>query len=275
MKPSLLRPGRVLLSMVVSVVLALAACALEGRDGGVVELDMAERETTASSHGPAWLTARPNASSGGDTGGGSATGLQPLTLGRSKESYLFVPPTYRDTRPAPLLLLLHGAGGNGGRAVGPLRDFAQAHGVVLLAPTSLESSWDLMRGGFGPDVRFIDEALGYVFDRYAIDPDRVAVQGFSDGATYALSLGLSNGDLFTAVVALSPGYVSADPTRSRPRIFIAHGVNDEVLPFESTNGQIVPRLREASYDVTFRRHAEGHTAMPRLEEASKWLASGW
>ncbi len=260
--------------MVVSVVLTLAACALVSRDGGVVDLDMAERETTSSA-GPARLRARPTATTGGDTGGRSATGLQTLTLGRSRDSYLFVPASYRDTRPAPLLLLLHGAGGDGGRAIEPLQDFAQAHGAVLFAPTSREASWDLMRGGFGPDARFIDEALGYVFDRYAIDPDRIVVQGFSDGATYALSLGLSNGDLFTAIVALSPGYVSAAPTGARPRIFIAHGVNDEVLPFASTSARIVPQLRAAGYDVTFMRHSAGHSAAARLAEASQWLVSGW
>ncbi len=239
---------------------------------------MAERRITASAGRPrltARPTARPDGGPGGGTGGGTATGLHRLTLGRRKESLLLVPPSYRGTRAAPLLLALHGAGSDGSRAIDPLRGYAQAYGAVLLAPTSLGSSWDLMRGGFGPDVRFIDEALSYVFDHYAIDSERVAVQGFSDGATYALSLGLSNGDLFPAVVALSPGYVAAEPTEARPRILVAHGVNDDVLPFGSTSGRIVPMLRDTGYDVTFIRHAEGHSAMPRLEEAWEWLVSGW
>lgn len=236
---------------------------------------MAERGTTASSASPARLTARPTARPGGGPGGGSATGLHRLPLGTGKEIYLFVPASYRSRRPAPFLLVLHGAGGNGGHAIGPLCGFAQANAAVLLAPTSLASSWDLMRGGFGPDVRSIDAALGYVFDRYAIDADRVAVQGFSDGATYALSLGLSNGDLLPAIVALSPGYLSAEPTRARPRIFIAHGSNDEVLPFPSTSGRIVPQLRRAGYEVTFTQHSAGHSATARLGQASEWLVSGW
>lgn len=248
---------------------------------------MAERGARASSVGRPRLTARPTVrpggdpggdtggGSGGDTGGDTATGLHRLTLGRREESLLFVPPSYRGTRAAPLLLALHGAGSDGSRAIGPLREYAQAYGAFILAPTSLGPSWDLMRGGFGPDVRFIDEALSYVFDHYAIDPGRVAVQGFSDGATYALSLGLSNGDLFPAIVALSPGYVAAEPSAARPRIVVTHGVNDDVLPFGSTSGRIVPMLREAGYDVTFMRHAEGHNATPRLEEAWEWLVSGW
>jgi predicted esterase len=38
----------------------------------------------------------------------------------------------------------------------------------------------------------------------AIDPARVAIGGFSDGATYALSLGLINGDLFKRVAPSHP-----------------------------------------------------------------------
>lgn len=44
----------------------------------------------------------------------------------------------------------------------------------------------------------------------AIDPAHVAIGGFSDGASCALSLGLVNGDLFTHVMAFSPGLVVAD-----------------------------------------------------------------
>jgi poly(3-hydroxybutyrate) depolymerase len=40
-----------------------------------------------------------------------------------------------------------------------------------------------------------------------VDPQRICVSGFSDGASYALSLGLANGDLFTHVAAFSPGFM--------------------------------------------------------------------
>lgn len=44
-----------------------------------------------------------------------------------------------------------------------------------------------------------------VLSNYAVDTTRLGVGGFSDGASYALSLGLTNGDLFTHVIAFSPG----------------------------------------------------------------------
>jgi phospholipase/carboxylesterase len=129
-----------------------------------------------------------------------------------------------------------------------------------------------MAGGFGPDVNFIDRALKRLFNRYAIDPQRVVVGGFSDGASYALSLGITNGDLFRKIVALSPGFLAPGPPHGRPEVFIAHGKGDQVLPYTSTSKRIVTVLRNHGFEVTFRVHPEGHIPGPRLDDAAKWFA---
>src|SRR5262249_59024321 len=118
--------------------------------------------------------------------------------------------------PLPLLVLFRGASGSGEgvlRRVGPAADDA---GVAVLAPDSRGSTWDAIRGDFGDDVTFIDRALTRVFETVSIDPERVAAGGFSDGATYALSLGLINGDLFRHIVAFSPGFVVGGEPHGRP-----------------------------------------------------------
>ena len=81
------------------------------------------------------------------------------------------------------------------RRIGPAADRA---GVAVLAADSRGTTWDAIRGGFGDDVAFLNRALEHVFGRLAVDPARVALGGFSDGASYAISLGLANGDLFPA-----------------------------------------------------------------------------
>ena len=53
----------------------------------------------------------------------------------------------------------------------------------------------------------MDQAVHHVFERYSIDPGRIGLAGFSDGASYALSLGVANGDLFTHIMAFSPGFM--------------------------------------------------------------------
>ena len=80
-------------------------------------------------------------------------------------------------------------------------------GMILLSPQSQSSSWDVIRGGYGPDVQIMDKALKSVFERYSIDPKQCSIGGFSDGASYALSVGTTNGDLFTHIVAYSPGFM--------------------------------------------------------------------
>src|SRR4051812_27856815 len=118
--------------------------------------------------------------------------------------------------------MLHGAGGTADQVVPILQGAATQRGVIILAPDSRSrSTWDVIRDGFGPDVVFIDRALTSVFERFVIDPQRTAIGGFSDGASYALSLGLANGDLFHDILAFSPGFEAPSEPEGRPRVFIS------------------------------------------------------
>ncbi len=199
--------------------------------------------------------------------------LQPLMLGAARDSYLYVPATYRVERPAPLVLLLHGAGGHARQGLYQLRSLADEAGVVLLAPASREYTWDLLVDRrYGPDVTLVDRALEHVFSLYAVDTARIAVGGFSDGASYALSLGITNGDLFTHVLAFSPGFVAPAEQVGSPRIFVSHGTHDEVLPIDLCSRRLVPRLERAGYDVRYREFDGGHTISPEIAlEAVDWF----
>ena len=100
------------------------------------------------------------------------------------------------------------------------------------------------------------------------------VGGFSDGASYALALCRINGDLFSRVVAFSPGFVPPGRATGKPEIFITHGSDDRILPYESTSGRIAPALKRAGYLVTLRTFAGGHTVPAELaREAFRWAIS--
>jgi phospholipase/carboxylesterase len=205
--------------------------------------------------------------------GAAPVGLQPLMLGAARDSYLYVPATYRADHPAPLVLLLHGAGGHARQGLDLLRDLADAAGLILLAPASRDRTWDLLVGrSYGPDLVLIDRALEQTFSRYAIDPGRLAIGGFSDGASYALSLGITNGDLFTHVIAFSPGFMAPAGQTGTPRIFVSHGARDGVLPVDRCSRRIVPELERGSYDVLYREFDGGHTISPEIAlEAVRWF----
>ncbi|WP_207955710.1 alpha/beta hydrolase [Rubrobacter marinus] len=130
------------------------------------------------------------------------------------------------------------------------------------------------RGRYGPDAAALDVALEKVFSSHAVDPARVAVGGYSDGASYALSLGLSNGDLFTRVLAFSPGFVAPASRVGSPRFFVSHGTRDGWLPIDMCSRRIVPDLERAGYEVRYREFEGGHVVPPGIgREAVEWLCS--
>jgi predicted esterase len=196
-----------------------------------------------------------------------------LGLDAERDAVLHLPEK-PSTSPLPLLVLLHGAGGSGAGILQRLRSFADDAGVAVLAPDSRGGTWDAIRGSFGPDIEFLDRALARVFDTVAIDPGRLAVGGFSDGATYAISLGLLNGDLFPRVLAYSPGFFVGGLAHGKPRFFISHGTADQILPIDRCSRVIVPALQKRGYDVTFRQFDGGHTIPPNIALAGmKWVAA--
>jgi len=173
--------------------------------------------------------------------------------------------------------VLHGAGEDARDGLALLRAQADGAGLILLAPSSREYTWDLVagRGRYGPDAAAIDEALEQIFSRYVVDPARVAVGGYSDGASYALSLGMANGDLFTHVLAFSPGFAAPPGRVGSPRVFVSHGTHDGWLPIERCSRRIVPQLRRAGYEVRYREFDGGHVVPPEIgREATEWFTAG-
>jgi phospholipase/carboxylesterase len=174
----------------------------------------------------------------------------------------------------PLLLFLHGATQSGAgmvRRIGPAADQA---GIVLVAPDSADTTWDAIRDGFGADVAHLNRVLEYVFARVAVDPERITIGGFSDGASYALSLGIANGDLFPRVAAFSPGFVISAAPHGRPRFFVSHGRSDQILPIDQCSRVIVPRLQAQGYNVTFREFDGRHEMPPDVAaEGLRWMAA--
>jgi predicted esterase len=199
------------------------------------------------------------------------------TLGAlgSPDSLVQVPAGCSPAQPLPLVLLLHGAGGRPEHTAAWLDD-AQDDAVVI-APKSHEATWDALGRGYGDDVALIDRLLAWTLQRVAIDTDRIVIGGFSDGASYALSLGLLNPQLFTHVLAFSPGCVLRLPQEAveRPRVFVSHGRADHILPLPKCSGHIVPALRAAGYEVRYLEFDGGHEVPVFVRrEGVRWVREG-
>src|ERR671910_555132 len=161
----------------------------------------------------------------------------------SAEGYLYVPAGYRTETPAPLVLLLHGAGEDARDGLAQLRGQADEPGIILLALSSCGPTWDsiLDRGRYGSDIAAIDRALDHSLSRW-----------------------LANGDLFSHVLAFSPGFLAPVGQRGSPRIFVSHGTQDGWLPIDSCSRRIVPQLERAGYEVCYHEFEGGHVVPPGI-----------
>lgn len=212
-------------------------------------------ETVRAAHDQGRIGARPTSASGSN----APIGEQRLGLRQGRDGLLYVPAKYRADKPAPLVVLLHGAGGNAWNTIGILRHLADETGTILLVPESKAATWDVIADEYGVDVELIDRALALTFSRYSVDPARIAISGFSDGASYALSLGLTNGDLFRHILAFSPGFAAPAERNGMPRIFISHGDDDAVLPIDRCSRRIVAKLKASGYEYVYREFDGPHT----------------
>jgi phospholipase/carboxylesterase len=148
---------------------------------------------------------------------------------------LYVPETWNGRAAMPLVVALHGGSGHG-------RDFlwvwlreARARGLLLMAPTSQDRTWSIM-GGPDRDADPIREAVAGVAARYPVDRDRILLTGMSDGATYALVVGLREDMPFTHLapacgvlhpVLLADGRIGR--LKDRP-VYLVHGALDWMFP---------------------------------------------
>jgi phospholipase/carboxylesterase len=187
--------------------------------------------------------------------------------GELREALLFVPPSIAPGN--PLLVFFHGARGAAARSLSLVQAAATQHGCLVLLPNSTDYTWDLIAGGWGPDVDRLDAALEVVFDHFAVSS--VAFGGFSDGASYALSIGLANGDLAQAVLAFSPGFASPPDRVGRPRVWISHGTEDTVLLIDRCARPVARSLTSTGYEVSYQEFAGPHTVPPdSVDRAVRW-----
>ena len=186
------------------------------------------------------------------------TGEIKLGLDSNRDSILQIPKNAGQSS-LPLFVMLHGATQSAEEMFWYLGSTHEDAGVAVLAPNSRDTTWDAIGGdGFGIDVEYLNRALERVFETAAIDPARISVGGFSDGASYGLSLGLINGDYFNSIVAFSPGFVISGDLHGQPRIYISHGTHDHILPIDRCGRRIATGLKDYGYDVTFREFDGNH-----------------
>ena len=155
--------------------------------------------------------------------------------GHDRTYYLFVPDGGDGA--LPMVVLLHGSGGNGLFMVQRWQDIAAREHILLLAPDSLHQDigWDLANDG--PD--YIHEAIQAAATTHPVDFPRLYVFGQSGGAVYALNLAMLESEYFAAAAFHAGGwrkpaeYRYADYAKRKIPVSMFVGDKDEYFSVDS------------------------------------------
>ena len=160
-----------------------------------------------------------------------------ITSGGLQRTYLLALPSPLPTRPAPVIVNLHGAGSDKEQEAvysqlalkGPERGFV----VVTPDATGQPQQWNIVGQTKSDDVKFIDDLIVDLATRACIDPTQLYAAGISSGAAMSSVMACREGNRFRAIAPVS-GVVFFGPLCSGgpPVTVIAfHGTQDPILPY--------------------------------------------
>ncbi|HEY7634909.1 MAG TPA: PHB depolymerase family esterase [Gemmatimonadales bacterium] len=184
----------------------------------------------------------------------------------SRTYFLHVPLTLDRSRPAPLVLVFHGAGGRGvgfARHTG-FSKLADEQGFIAVFPDGIRRRWNDGRSS-GPsqnDVGFIRSLLASLTAEFAIDPRRIYATGISNGAMFAYRLACDLPGVFAAIAPVAgalPAELAPRCTQSEPLSVVAfQGTADRFVPYAGgAVGRRRGRVLSAEETMAFWARAEG------------------
>jgi phospholipase/carboxylesterase len=197
------------------------------------------------------------------------------------------PEHIEDNKTYPALFLLHGMGSNEQDLLSLTEGLEKQFYIFSIRgpiPQPPGFAFFTIQGFGKPHREVFDETVSklssfidYASERFPIDPKRIYLLGFSQGAILSMTLGLELGNRIKGIVALSgyiPGFVKED-YELQPvddlSIFISHGEMDPVLPFQwgTENDEF---FRKLGAKVSFHPYQTGHTvSLENYQDFMKWL----
>jgi polyhydroxybutyrate depolymerase len=176
-----------------------------------------------------------------------------LSDGVERTAILNVPPAAAGQR-LPLLVGLHGAGGNFFQSDSGFSVLGDSEGFIAVYPNSPEEAdgntfWNIDEAPGGPDdVQFISDLLDSVESQLCVNTSRVYAAGVSNGGGMAALLACQLSARFAAVASIAGGYSSLPPCQPANPVSVieVHGTADGVVPYNGSPptraGAVLPWL---------------------------------
>jgi polyhydroxybutyrate depolymerase len=239
-----------------------------------------------------WL--QPYAVASQSTEGGSIHPSVPLDLysrfqfnGQNRKYLVHLPPSYDGSKAMPLILCLHGGGGDIGfaRRMFKMNEKADKEGFIVAYPNgsgrlgdhiltwNAEECCGYAEARRIDDVGFLRKFLHFVETEYNVDKQRVYVVGFSLGAMMTYRLATEMPEEFAAFAAISGSMNGKEPHPPAPISgLIIHGVADKHVPVAGGGGKLAKwgfnvHAKPLSYAVDFWVGADGCAPTPAVERS--------
>ena len=176
---------------------------------------------------------------------------QSLEVDGRERSYLLSTPARVDVdAPLPLLLVIHGAGGNAAKAekATGLTGLANAEGFIVAYPNGTQAaevegefSWNAGACCARPvrddidDVKFVMAAIADISAHQPVDPSRIYVSGFSNGGMLSYRLACERPGFFAGVAVVAGALNVPDCAADATSVLMIHGTGDVTVPYDGGN----------------------------------------
>lgn len=166
-----------------------------------------------------------------------------ISSGVERRYLLYVPESYDPSVSTPLVVSIHGFSSWPQNQMETSRwnDLADREGFIVVYPsgTGVPKHWRLPANlmettGSEEDVIYLTELIDSLEQQYNIDPQRVYINGFSNGAGMTVVMGCRLADRIAAIGGVAGAYLfpleSCHPSRPVPMIAF-HGTADPIVPY--------------------------------------------
>ena len=167
------------------------------------------------------------------------------TIDGERRTYHLYTPARTQAAP-PLVVVLHGGGGNGLQLMRYTRHrfnrLAEQEGFLVVYPDAADRMWDFGEGKVSQslptrhnDLKFLTRMIDEISRGSGIDRRRIFATGISRGGQASYFLGCKRPDLIRAIAPMTmplPDFLADDCSRSAPMpILLMNGTKDPIVPY--------------------------------------------